>query len=260
VPGGLVVEVAPAIPLTPLLVFGARLASWHQAADASTFTEDANGVAEWRDKSGNGHHVSQALDARKPNRVAIVGVMGGSSAVLFDRTNKEALIGSSAPVVAAEFHVFAVVHRLSSGGADQTAMALSDISASDQWLWMQLTNAGGQLLWHAYDGVSALALSSGMANDATKLLEGRETSSTDRGSRIDNGTEGTTSTNINPSGIDTLAIGAMATAAFGAPPNNVGREFDGYISEVVIVDGAISVAERDWLIGWLGNSVGESWV
>ncbi len=44
------------------------LALWLDAADASTFTSDANGISEWRDRSGRGNHATQTTAAVRPAR------------------------------------------------------------------------------------------------------------------------------------------------------------------------------------------------
>ena len=43
-----------------------RSALWFDAADLSTLTLVSGDASEWRDKSGNGRHVSQATAARRP--------------------------------------------------------------------------------------------------------------------------------------------------------------------------------------------------
>ena len=44
----------------------ANLAAWFDADDASTITLTGSNVSEWRDKSGNGRHATQATAARQP--------------------------------------------------------------------------------------------------------------------------------------------------------------------------------------------------
>jgi hypothetical protein len=45
---------------------GAALALWLDAADASTITLNGSTVSQWRDKSGNNRHASQATKANQP--------------------------------------------------------------------------------------------------------------------------------------------------------------------------------------------------
>ena len=44
----------------------AGLAAWFDADDATTITLNSGFVSEWRDKSGNGRHASQATASRQP--------------------------------------------------------------------------------------------------------------------------------------------------------------------------------------------------
>lgn len=48
----------------------AGLQLWLDASDANTITEDANGVSQWDDKSGNGYDVSQSDNSLKPSYVS----------------------------------------------------------------------------------------------------------------------------------------------------------------------------------------------
>ena len=48
-----------------------RPALWFDAADLSTLTLVSGDASEWRDKSGNGRHVSQATAARRPTYAAL---------------------------------------------------------------------------------------------------------------------------------------------------------------------------------------------
>lgn len=43
-----------------------RLAAWWDASDATTFTLNGSNVSQWRDKSGNGFHLSQGTASDQP--------------------------------------------------------------------------------------------------------------------------------------------------------------------------------------------------
>lgn len=49
---------------SPLDVPG--LVAWYDAADTSTITHSGGAVSEWRDKSGNGYHLTQATGSQQP--------------------------------------------------------------------------------------------------------------------------------------------------------------------------------------------------
>lgn len=63
-------------------------AQWLDAADSSTFTLDGSAVTQWRDKSGNGRHVSQDTPAARPQLAST------PPRVVFDGSN-DALLSSA---------------------------------------------------------------------------------------------------------------------------------------------------------------------
>lgn len=74
----------PAIaPLWTPAELGATLVAWYDASDPSYFTIET-GVAEWRDRSGNGLHLVQGVTANQPLRNLNV---NGLTAVQFDGVN-----------------------------------------------------------------------------------------------------------------------------------------------------------------------------
>jgi hypothetical protein len=62
----------------------AGLKVWLDATDSSTLTLNGSAVSEWRDKSGNAFHFSQAVANNQP---AYTGTINGKAAVAFDGTN-----------------------------------------------------------------------------------------------------------------------------------------------------------------------------
>ena len=55
-----------AVAWTPASL-GSSLALWLDASDASTITSTGGLVSEWRDKSGNSRHATQATSAYQPS-------------------------------------------------------------------------------------------------------------------------------------------------------------------------------------------------
>lgn len=70
--------------LTPIFL-GARLALWLDTADSRTITLDGSTTSEWRDKSGNGRHVSQLNKANQPTYTP--NGIGGKPVLTFTGTN-----------------------------------------------------------------------------------------------------------------------------------------------------------------------------
>lgn len=62
------------------------LVTWLDASDLSTITEALGKVSQWDDKSGNGHHATQAVAASQPDYT-----------VSDSRANSHSSIGSSSP-------------------------------------------------------------------------------------------------------------------------------------------------------------------
>jgi hypothetical protein len=84
---------------------------WLDAADLSTITI-ATGVSEWRDKSGNGRHVSQGTASQQPSYDAINGI------VTFDGSNdflSNATVGASGLTSVS----FLTVMLMNAGGNNQ---------------------------------------------------------------------------------------------------------------------------------------------
>jgi uncharacterized repeat protein (TIGR02543 family) len=69
------------MPWTPALI-SAR--AWYDAADSSSIVAAGNAVSEWRDKSGNAKHLSQASAAAQPTTGAMT--IGGRNIIAFDGT------------------------------------------------------------------------------------------------------------------------------------------------------------------------------
>lgn len=66
----------------PKSISGLKL--WLDATDATTITLNGSSVSEWRDKSGNAFHFSQATANNQPS---YTGQINGKAAIAFDGTN-----------------------------------------------------------------------------------------------------------------------------------------------------------------------------
>ena len=64
---------------------GSSLALWLDADDFSTITLNGSTVSQWRDKSGNGRHASQANPANQP--IYTLNGQGGLAVIVFDGLN-----------------------------------------------------------------------------------------------------------------------------------------------------------------------------
>ena len=88
-----------------------NLSFWQDAADLSTITI-ATGVSEWRDKSGNGRHFTQATGANQPS-YSDTGFLGRPG-ITFDGSNDNLLLtGISAQITNQTHGVYWVFRRIS---------------------------------------------------------------------------------------------------------------------------------------------------
>jgi len=67
-------------PFDPLSVAGCK--AWYNPDDLSTITHVSNVVSAMNDKSGEGNHVSQSTESKKP--VLQIGVFNGHNVIAFD--------------------------------------------------------------------------------------------------------------------------------------------------------------------------------
>jgi hypothetical protein len=105
-------------PSTRMVVLGNRplwtpgnisTALWLDANDASTITLNGSTVSQWRDKSGNNRHASQATVANQPTYTA--NGLNGKSVVTFDGVND--LMSLSSPYISSSGISSIAVLRLS---------------------------------------------------------------------------------------------------------------------------------------------------
>lgn len=69
------------------------LAAWWDASDAASITLNSTTVSEWRDKSGNARHLTQATAARQPTYQS--SAQNGLAAIAFANTSTQYLAYSS---------------------------------------------------------------------------------------------------------------------------------------------------------------------
>jgi len=86
-------------------------ALWLDAADASTVTLNGSTVSQWRDKSGNSRHASQATPASQPTYAAAG--FNAKPTIQFDGVNDELNLVQFAQ--ASNQHIFAVVDTTNIG-------------------------------------------------------------------------------------------------------------------------------------------------
>jgi hypothetical protein len=96
-----------------------NLGLWLDAADSSTITLDgSNNVEEWRDKSGNLRHATQASALLRPNYQAAT--INGLNAVTFDAVD-DAMNGATLLASDLPFTLFGVVRKNAAATLGQVA-------------------------------------------------------------------------------------------------------------------------------------------
>jgi hypothetical protein len=110
-----------------------RPAAWFDAADLSTISV-ATGVSEWRDRSGNARHVSQATGANQPTYSEFG--FRGRPGITFNGSSHQ--LNGSASITTGTytgaFNVFWVAARTDAIGGTVLAERSSALIASSQWV------------------------------------------------------------------------------------------------------------------------------
>ena len=126
----------------------AGLALWLDASDASTITLNGATVSQWRDKSGNARHLSEATANNQPT----MSTLNGRGALSFDGVNDRLITSSTLMAVGTNsFTLFQALecafpagvgtesrsfeHRIAEGGADDNQMAVN-WSANQGVAWL----------------------------------------------------------------------------------------------------------------------------
>src|SRR5688500_5791938 len=100
--------------------------AWYDAQDVSTIST-ATGVSEWRDKSGNGRHVTQATGTAQP--AYNQGRINARPAVTFD--GGDALLNTSFGLTGSSLTVFAVAVFTTNVGAGRLISPATGASDND---------------------------------------------------------------------------------------------------------------------------------
>jgi|688.fasta_scaffold121886_3 hypothetical protein len=104
---------------TPTL---SRPALWFDAADASTITV-STGISEWRDKSGNGRHISQSTSSFRP--IYSQTVLNSLPVVVFDGSN-DYLTTTSFPTSFTELYIYIITKWQTTGTTVSTIQTIID--------------------------------------------------------------------------------------------------------------------------------------
>lgn len=230
----------------------ANLGLWLDASDTSSLTLNANAVSEWRDKSGNGRHFSQATAANQPlttrtqNSLRVLDFDGtrrldGNAASLTIARNVGALtmfVVGQLDTVNADSQFFFV----SRNGATAARAAVAYLFGTNSLV------AGGRRL-----DSDSFASASFTQNTNANILTGVLDYANSDAFIFQNGTQQATNTSFQTSGntsntdSDGVSIGQNIAGA---------QSLDGWIGEIIVYQRAIVAAERRRVERYLGAKWG----
>ncbi len=241
-------------PKTPLQKFGsARLPLWLDASDASTITQTSNNVSQWADKSGNANHAVQATGANQP--VTGSGTINGLNTLTFT-TSKRMTVPYGAEFynnlgqhvfVVAEWDTLntysAVFGRYAGAGSREFLLSKQDSTAPANTLYMTYSQDGTAVT--TIGRVRTIAINTpyvvyGSIQNNQYVEVGSNNARADQRSLI-------TGSVFDDSTPPNITIGDSSST---------GTAMRGKIAEVIVVSGDLSVAEKDWILNYLGNKWG----
>lgn len=213
-------------------------AAWYDAEDTGNFDHVSNSVSQWDDMSGNGHHVTQLTGANQPTINS--DTQNSKNVVTFD--GNDFLQNLTANISTQPTSVFAVASLRATGlsgrnyvfdgldnNANRNLFALdgnnTDLPSIWAGTWLphtDSTDANYHVFECFYDGTSSV-----IGIDADRVTGTANTSG-----NLDAG----------------LTIGANYTES--------GDFLDGYIAELIFIDGELSVSNRQKLEGYLAHKWG----
>jgi hypothetical protein len=232
-------------PSTRMVVLGGRklwtpgnisTALWLDANDASTITLNGSTVSEWRDKSGNAHHASQATVANQPTYST--SRINNRPAIFSDGIND--LMTFSTAIIPNDFTIIAVGQGNASESSNFVINQFMLGSGRMQtWFVRSSNDVGLQLGDGNASGTTQFTI------DANQIVQWSRVVNT--GSVVFNGSLiGSTSL--------TETLQSVATTIFGRPSPLVLSKIT--IGELIIISGGVSTTDRQKLEGYLAHKWG----
>lgn len=219
---------------------------WLDAADATTITTISGAVSEWRDKSGNGRHVSQATSANRPAYQATG--LNSKPTISFDGANDFLKNASYQPSTSGGLTCFLVFRRSVASGALVNVKTATnfEIGGSFGSGYTDITITG-------HGGGTGVGFNSGDSSNANAILavqyDGAGSATSDYIARLNGIAQP-----IASSG----ALGYVTENGFslGARPNQSLNFLNGQISELIFVDSQISANVIQSIEGYLAHKWG----
>jgi len=216
---------------------------WYRADDV--VIDDDGGVSQWNDKSGNGYHATQATPANRPTQVA--GAIGSAMALNFDGANDNFDFPQLGNIHQSSLTIFII--------ANGNAMAqypylvqLNDVATTNTFI-IYKTGTNHYDVYNVGVTVRGTDLMPNIGFNAaiwgaTKQRAGRLTSYKD---------------GVPVAYSDAAGAGADFTAGagnIGTGALNPSQFWNGYIAEIIIVDGVLATADHNLFLDYFTSRYG----
>lgn len=210
------------------------LVVWFDADDLSTITT-ATGVSEWKDKSGNNRHLSQAVGSQQPELQ--IQVENGRNSIKFNKSSSQFLSMTNFPSIGLTggLGVFFVGRWLSIAGA--SAADIQVIMENDgRFIIQDRTDIATDpfQVAHLPTGGNGAQVSPGIGDNVAKVIGGVMVTGTD--TIFVNGTQ-------RGSGSNPTSFATSATLRVGTWVG-LSRYFNGSLSEIVMTGNTTEIARQ----------------
>lgn len=205
---------------------------WLDADDASTITLNGSTVSQWRDKSGKNRDVSQPSPTKQP--VYANNILNGLSALSFDGSDDSLFTNAATITLNQPVHRFIVCKFLTK--TFNSVVFDSNTQSNPFFFYNGEKSPGGKWWWNAgsygTSDVTSNHIHYNLYNNTASYYS----------------TDGATPSGPVTAGTNTLQgvrIGGLRAEFFS------GYAFQGYVYEVLLVQGTLSDADRQKLEGYL---------
>jgi hypothetical protein len=246
------VTVAKSTPWIPADL-GPALALWFDADDPATLTLDGASVSQWRDKSGNGRHLSQGSAARRPTLTP--GVLNGKPAILLDGVN-DFLSASGVGAAGVANVSFLIVMRYITASEADIVIGIGTNPATSRTT-RDLFRAPGSSLQsfgtYANDAFGNIATDVGGAHHIFEAVQDGRNVRFWRTGEPGSPQPIAMPSDPLPIGVDAITIGGSISPSDGSGPV---QPTHATFAEVVVSYSAISDTDRQRLEGYLAHKWG----
>lgn len=223
-------------------------ALWLDAADTATVLEEAGGVSQWLDKSGNERHLVQAVSTRRPvfnpTSSGVEFTRSGATVTSFDGASNMSLAFGALSTY--PFAVFAVVSERS--GTAPAGIVLGYTTGSTSY-----ASLGAEGFMHRNSTAYYTAIPYDGGDLGPFLIQYRATATTARNGSKNAGTDASSASSSAALGTGGNTYLGLDRAPSGTYPANA---FTGTIHEIVVVTETLTLEDRQIIEGYLAHKWG----